>query len=339
MWRESFRSYPLELVKRCKKNWDGIKNWAADHFPEVLPTLQNGASELEIRDLEEKLGLELPEPTRVLYRLCNGQSTQPTEMFTNIHYSLGIIGGYSFYNHIVNVHWLPLDLVIAETNRCRIMHDDSDFIVLKCIVVACSSNVEKFFLLSCTNGMLYVGTKNFMANGEMIPCVPKELIRMDSGGGNMTQQDGLLLWFEEHVRSCLSGKVNVQTKDDDRGINLFPQLPPLCSNVITHGVQVCASAIYIPERSKEDKHMFSYSIRMRLLPDGCTLDSRQFNSCQLSSRHWIIRCDETVIADFSGEAVIGKYPLLSVDKREFVYESCVPLFSTNGSVEIGRAHV
>lgn len=52
--------------------------------------------------------------------------------------------------------------------------------------------------------------------------------------------------------------------------------------------------------------MFSYSIRMRLLPDGCTLDSRQFNSCQLSSRHWIIRCDETVIADFSGEAVIGK---------------------------------
>lgn len=31
--------------------------------------------------------------------------------------------------------------------------------------------------------------------------------------------------------------------------------------------------------------------------------------------------------------VLLQYPLLSVDKREFVYESCVPLFSTNGSVE------
>lgn len=67
--------------------------------------------------------------------------------------------------------------------------------------------------------------------------------------------------------------------------------------------------MFVPEisdlRNDEDKHYYAYSIRMCLLPQVYSLDGFHFDCCQLSSRHWIIRAKDTVVADISGEGVIG----------------------------------
>ncbi|KAI3832070.1 hypothetical protein MKX03_008949 [Papaver bracteatum] len=331
IWRKEFSMYPWSLVKRVKRCWGSLKNWMAINFPEAGNTLRKGATEDDIKAVEESLKVKLPLSTKVLYRLCDGQDVKD-DMFSG----LGLIGGYSFYDHNVNVYLLPLSHVITATKEFVSNLGFSNR--SKYVVVAASSTyIEKLFFLNCINGQLHVGTRNLYADGETVPCVPRELISSVHGGDGGEPQDAMLLWLEEHNRRLHSGIIQVHEVEKVKSINLFPEAPPLCSTAVTHGVKIRASAVFVPELSdlQEDneKYWFSYSIRMSLSQEGGRLDGMPFSSCQLYWRHWIIRADDAVVSDVNGEAVIGQYPLLSPDGQEFVYQSCTPLPSSTGSVE------
>lgn len=64
----------------------------------------------------------------------------------------------------------------------------------------------------------------------------------------------------------------------------------------------------MPELSRveelEDSYWFSYSVRMRLL-DPAPGQTDALTTCQLSDRHWVIRANDTVVAEVRGRAVIG----------------------------------
>lgn len=66
--------------------WTQIEDWLKTNAPSVLETLQSGASETEIAELEQLLSLRLPDDVRASYRIHNGQST----------YSYGLIDGREF---------------------------------------------------------------------------------------------------------------------------------------------------------------------------------------------------------------------------------------------------
>ena len=74
-------------------------------------------------------------------------------------------------------------------------------------------------------------------------------------------------------------------------------------------LKVRASAVLVPEfsdlQSATDKYLFSYSIRMALLREGCIINGLTFPSCQLHQRHWIIRASD-VVSHVDGDGVIGK---------------------------------
>ncbi|XP_022722495.1 F-box protein SKIP16-like [Durio zibethinus] len=337
LWREAFSMYPWPLVKRVKRCWDKLKKWLSNNFPEAEATLRRGASEFDIQQLQTLLKVKLPLPTRLLYRFHDGQELMDKEhSATSLGSSLGIIGGYSFYRHLVNVYLLPIRQVIVETRG--VMHHLGFSSRSKYIVVAASSAYsEKLFFLKCTTGQLFVGTRNLSTDGEMIQCVPNALIRSVHDLHGDRQQDAMLLWLEEHVRRLEDGIIKVREEGNVRSINLFPEVPPLCSTAVTNGVQVRASAVFAPEcsdlQNEAEKYIFAYSIRMSLLPEGCTINGMTFSSCQLNWRHWIIRANEAIVSNVNGEAVIGKFPLLHPGEDEFVYESCTPLPSSPGSVE------
>ncbi|KAK9146119.1 hypothetical protein Sjap_006022 [Stephania japonica] len=334
LWREDFSMYPWSLVKRVKKCWDSLKNWLSENFPEARSTLRKGASEAGLKLVEDSLGVKLPLSTRVLYRFCDGQEISEDSLESILGSPLGLIGGYSFYNHLVNVYLLPLSQVISTTKefvRQLGFTNQSKYIV----VAASSTWSEKLFFLNCINGHLYVGTRNLSTDGEMMPCVsvPSRSSTHNSGD----QRDAMLLWLEEHGRRLESGIIRLSSEGRYRSINLFPVTSPLCSNAVTNGVQIRASSVFVPELSdlqqESEKYWFSYSIRMSLQPEGCVLNGMPFSSCQLYWRRWIIRAKEAVVSDVNDEAVIGKYPLLSTYGKEFVYESCTPLPSSCGSIE------
>ncbi|WOH11629.1 hypothetical protein DCAR_0831119 [Daucus carota subsp. sativus] len=336
-WRKSFLMYSWPLVVRVKTCWGRIITWLDANFPEVVPTLCKGATEDELDSLEKSLKLKLPLPTRLLYRFCNGQNLAQGEFAPSFPGSpLGLIGGYSFYGHLVNVCLLPLDLVISVTGDiCDHLFPSAG---PKYVVVAASTTEsEKYFFLNCANGQLYVGTRNLFQDREMLPCVPPELIHSIHDAGDCQQQDAMLLWLEEHIRRLESGMIKVRVENNIRSINLFPEEPPLCSTAVTNGVQVRASALFVPEYSdlqlESDKYFFTYSIRMSLKPEGCIVDGMRFGSCQLYWRHWIIRENDEIVSDVNGEAVIGKHPLLHPGDKEFVYQSCSSQCLSQGSIE------
>ena len=237
-WLRSFRMYPLPLVKRVKMFWTMLKSWLSEFFPGALETFAEGLSDTDIRIAEYELGFQLPMPTKLLYRFCNGQ------LWRNDLQSCGIIGGYEFYYHeMINVHLLPLKHAVE---RAKLLRSDNGAIRRSnYIVVADTSFEEKTFLLDCLSGQLYVVTKNFKSNGEMMPCVPNSLIRLHTDNNDMPQ-DGLLLWLEEHLRKLQSGLIKVQISNfrrDARHISLYPETPPTCSTAVTHGIKVMSSSV------------------------------------------------------------------------------------------------
>nr|XP_011457254.1 PREDICTED: F-box protein SKIP16 isoform X2 [Fragaria vesca subsp. vesca] len=298
LWRESFSMYPWSLVKRAKRCWAKITNWLSLHFPEAHSSLNKGASEADIQHLETQLKVKLPLPTRILYRFHDGQ---------DLHDSLlGLIGGYSFYNHLVNVSLLPLHQIVLETKH--VMPKLGFSATPDYIVVASSSSTysQKLFFLNCTTGQLYVGTANLLPDAEMLPCVPNALLNSVHDHNGDQQQDGMLLWLEEHYRRLENGIIRLREQEAMRSISQFPEESPLCSTAVTNGVQVRCSSVFVPEFSN--------------LQDN-------------TQRHWVIRAYDVVVANVNGEAVIGKYPLLCPGEQEFVYESCTPLPSSSGSIE------
>lgn len=335
VWNEMFGMYPFPLVKRVKKMWVALRNWMAVNFPEAGQTLRKGASEDELVHLEKTLRVKLPVTTKLLYRFCDGQNTAPRNIAEHRMFShLGIIGGYEFYDHVINVHFLRLGEVLAETrqfNRATAFSAGS-----KHIIVAASYSEAKFFFLNCANGQLYVGSSNLLLKGEMLPCVPQSLVRPLPDANYVMPQDALLLWFEEHCRRLHSGMTRTRIIRKSKTLSLYPEVPPACSVAVTNGVQVRASSVFVPEMCDmegENKYYYTYSIRMSLLPEGCVLGGVHYSSCQLYSRHWIIRSKDNVVSEVNGEAVIGQYPFLTPGKEEFVYESCTPLYESPGSVE------
>ena len=235
--------YPWPLVKRVKRCWDRLKNWLSANFPEADATLRKGATEVEIEALENILKVKLPLPTRLLYRFCDGQELTDDVGGTALGSSLGIIGGYCFYDHLVNVCLLPLRQVILETKEIT---DQLGFSTTsKYVIVAASSTyIGKFFFLNCTTGQLYVGTRSLVSAGEMIPCVPNALISPMHDMNTGQQQDAMLLWLEEHVRRLQNGIIKLRKEGMIRSINLFPEEPPLCSTAVTNGIQVPAYPIF-----------------------------------------------------------------------------------------------
>lgn len=238
IWRREFCMYPWSLVKRVKRCWDRLRNWLAVNFPEAGASLRKGASEDDIKELENVLKVKLPLPTRVLYRFVDGQEfTWEDYMASDNGCPLGLIGGYTFYDQCVNVYMLPLRQIILETREIiPELHFPGKS---KYVAVACSSTyAEKCFFLDCSSGQLYVGTQNLPHDGEMLPCVPDELIRSVHDCNGDQQQDATLLWLEEHVGRLEIGIIKLREDGNNRCISLFPEEAPLCSTAITNGVKV-----------------------------------------------------------------------------------------------------
>ncbi|OEL32970.1 F-box protein SKIP16 [Dichanthelium oligosanthes] len=335
VWLESFGMYPLPLVKRVKEFWNSMKSWLSENFPEAAKTLCKGVSEAQLKSAEEDLGFKLPMPTKLLYRFCNAQLPFSENDEANKSISThGIIGGYAFYDHWVNVHLSPIEQIIEETKEFYREFPDV-FNGSNLIILATSWFHPKTFLLNCSNGELYVGTNN-LPLGEMLPCVPKALIKRTD---NDLSQDGLLLWLEEHLRRLQNGMIKTRMLMTSRLSSVSVEYRLLifffiCSNFET--AEVRASAVFVPEHphteGSQRTSMYTYSIRMSV-PEACMLGGVYYSSCQLHSRHWTIRSRDRVISDVNGEGVIGEYPVLSSGRDEFVYESCTPLPKGPGSVE------
>ena len=137
----------------------------------------------------------------------------------------------------------------------------------KRVIIAASSNLNKFFFLDCDDGNVYVGTRNLLVDGEMMVCVPEQTSRIKEEA-----QDGMLRWLEWYAHCLQSGMFHVRTEEGSRSISLYPEIEPHCTTAVTRGVQVCSK----------------FSIRCYFNSCICLANRLISNSTWLLVRSWLI---------------------------------------------------
>lgn len=215
-------------------------------------------------------------------------------------WSHGLFGGYQCYDHEICNVFLPLEAAKNITQHFAAMLKDrvpdmQETVLANKMVFGMSFNAAKVLFVDLKDGQVYIFTRKNRSILELA---------MPRGDG----KDGFLRWFEEYARRLDTGYFGIDCLRPEEaplqsGISLFPCAAPELSVCVTSGVEVKASAIYMPEHQAG----WTYSIAMRLVG---TKEERGFEMCQLVSRHWEIVEEGHEPERVDGDGVIGLFPIL-----------------------------
>lgn len=97
------------------------------------------------------------------------------------------------------------------------------------------------------------------------------------------------------------------------------------SSAETRGLRVDVEARYSPEHSKPGQSLWFFLYTIRISNSGA-------ETCQLLSRHWIIRNGAGRVEEVEGPGVVGEQPILDPGDT-FEYTSGCPLDTPFGSME------
>ena len=244
--------------------------------------------------------------------------------------TLGLLGGYSAYDHLVSMKLLPLKLIsgraAAQLGAIRRTSSAQFFLTLSSVLcrwtnflrghlgdrfprtwlmIAATSNLSKFAVLDYASGQVRVGGGLQTGRINLVRAVPK----------GTAEGDDLLTWLGEHTRRLAANHYAVEPlvpgEAPTRGLSLYPRSGAAASRAVTRGVLATAQAVYAPEQG-----MWVYSIRLSLLAEGMpgalSADERGFETCQLRGRHWLITDASGREDHVNGDGVVGLYPLLRV---------------------------
>lgn len=352
MWALVARELKVEHVvnSRVIAVWFRLMKWFKVNQPTTVASMRPPLSEADCSShwstLSESAGLStFPRLIFDIWRVYDGQDAEfddrqggdfcnflelpSVDEETRNEKNVGLIGGYSAYDHEICITLLPMHAAVKLTQFFQ--QRFSQLPEAKCLstrlVFACSSNLSKFFVVDLKDGMVYhFGLRSF----SFTPCVPRQAEapaeKKEVGGyassnpplapANVTAQwpapqlcDGLLRWLEEFASRLEGGiyrsaPLKVEEGAITRGLNLFPQAGPTATQAVTKGVEITASCVYMPEHPSGG---FTYSIRMRLVG---TKEERGYETCQLHLRHWVITGGPRT-EHVNGEGVIGLFPILS----------------------------
>jgi ApaG protein len=97
------------------------------------------------------------------------------------------------------------------------------------------------------------------------------------------------------------------------------------SEAVTEGLRVSVEARYSAEHSRPSANQWFFLYTIRIANEGA-------ETCQLVSRHWIIRDATGRIEEVRGQGVVGEQPVLEPGDS-FEYTSGCPLPTPFGSME------
>mmetsp|Transcript_18238 Transcript_18238/g.21096 ORF Transcript_18238/g.21096 Transcript_18238/m.21096 type:complete len:524 (+) Transcript_18238:60-1631(+) len=249
-----------------------------------------------------------------IYSFHNGQ-----KMCSTINdVACGLFGGFSFYNTIVCMR------MMMQFRSPNIESSRSVRIAYNALPSSCFPG-GRVVILDCMNGKVYLCHDRDELDDHGDDNDQRILLCDNSG---IDQYDSILLWMENFANILENNEMEFDRLFHDESSSTplallhFPSLRcqhqiiqpegiPVVSCAMTRGIEVIASAILEPLGAG----VISYSIRIRLLtpeePGYMTSAERGFETCQLISRHWIIKDLMTGIEqNVNGNGVVGYYPVL-----------------------------
>lgn len=94
------------------------------------------------------------------------------------------------------------------------------------------------------------------------------------------------------------------------------------STVVTRGIRVEVSSLFVPERSRPADGEWFFAYRIRITNSGT-------ERVQLLGRHWVITDSRGRVQQVRGPGVVGKQPVLDPGQT-FEYTSACPLETSFG---------
>lgn len=122
---------------------------------------------------------------------------------------------------------------------------------------------------------------------------------------------------------------NTESTDDNTSFaKLSPNDVDTTSTTLTDGIKIYVESYYMPEQSVPEQERLLFGYKVKISNEGK-------DTCQLVSRHWIIKSPEGAQSEVKGAGVIGKQPVLQPGES-FEYTSACPL---SGPLKAGQSVV
>jgi len=248
----------------------------------------------EIEEIIEKSYEKIPLEIYLLYRMLNGQNVLGGDFIEENP----LFGGFCYYQFIYTFSLLPFKNAVA-------LDVIKKYKFLSLTICNVSGNrlfVDIHNVLQRGHGTIFLFRNQRTEYGRQFICC---YIYKPS-----------LLKFLEDLQYC----------DYDSGeeiISHFDSYNRPLSDVTTRGIRVRTAAIFNPWDRSYNGDLFAYQIRI-------SPTEEIVGTWKLTTRHWIID-DNGNPHDVQGPGVIGLYPTVKKNAKEFTYQSCTPMNGFNGS--------
>ncbi|KAK9844452.1 hypothetical protein WJX74_002702 [Apatococcus lobatus] len=354
-WQQSLGRYGPAACQ-ARSTFSRLEKWTQKNVPDVYASLRPGATEEDLNAAEASLGLKLP------------AALDLGAIHSLLH---GLFGGYTFYEYLACGRFLSLAQSIALTAQLQAQfakglgeeaaHEAFRHLFLIASAYQPAEKRTKVFFIVLHGGndheVATMDQPDFLREfinqmSAMNPSDPSPMKRTlplipaapDSSSEWAGQQYSVLRWFRALADQLEAGMLAADQLLKYKGlpasgISLYPAAPPLQSRAVTCGLEIKASAIFVPEQSRcsQSKYHFAYSVRFRLLSieeQEAMRSPASLRSAQLLTRHWRIHdAAEAGFEAVDGDGVIGQYPLLIAGGDEYVYQSCTACGRMGGWME------
>eukprot|EP00879_Flechtneria_rotunda_P020847 GHRR01021948.1.p1 GENE.GHRR01021948.1~~GHRR01021948.1.p1 ORF type:complete len:265 (+),score=31.16 GHRR01021948.1:225-1019(+) len=164
-WHRTYADVAGPFLARTLACWNTIKAWLATHSPQILATLNPGATANEVAEAEASLGHPLPLAARCIYRVVNGQDLKLREQPTAsndppANLLMGLFGTLVFYEHVTSNAMKPLSEVVMLTlllQAARPLGARLPLLGSRQVLFATSFRFnDKLCVLDCDKGGLYL---------------------------------------------------------------------------------------------------------------------------------------------------------------------------------------
>ncbi|XP_064627344.1 F-box only protein 3-like [Lineus longissimus] len=313
-WYHDYGNY-IGVYREIRQAWDRIEGYLKENVPMTYDMLNDGLSEKELDEVEESLNYKLPDDMRCSIRIHNGQKDATnSELVMLLGQDVppkGVFGsgmGYMSGNDQA-YYWSEL-LNPVQLHRSQLQ---SFVIGLGAIPITMASVSHLISVMVSLDE-----SKNGSKRGQILYMSGDGSYLMDPSASYAVLADSYKEWLCQFSLDMVNGKYPVVNNELFRFYH-----DPECVEVTMH-VKVTVGTMFLPF-SHPDHPSFSYYITMSM-SESAPVSA----SCQLETRHWLIKHDYGV-DEVNGEAVVGEYPIMRPGEK-FSYVSRTNIASPTGQM-------
>ncbi|XP_062417553.1 F-box only protein 3 isoform X2 [Pungitius pungitius] len=297
-WRCLFRQYYVDLGRYLqyypvlKRAWEQLKDFLQQRCPRMIASLKEGATEVELDDIEVQIGCRLPDDYRCSYRIHNGQKLVIP----------GLMGSMSLSNHYRSEVLLDVETAAGGFQQRKGMR--------RCLPLTFCfhTGLSQYMALEPAEGR--------RVYESFYPC-PDQTAQDPSAIDMFITGSSFFQWFTSYVHNVVTGEYPI-IRDQ-----IFRYVHEDGCVETTGDITVSVSTSFLPELSSVHPPHFFFTYRIRI---EMSVAASPEASCQLDSRYWKITTSDGNVEEVQGPGVVGEFPVMTPGKVH-EYASCTT-FST-----------